>query len=44
MASNNGAPMDYKQHNETYAGFMTLLKAGTIASALVAALVVYLIS
>jgi len=44
MSDNHGAPMDYKAHNQTYSGFLTLLKVGTIASALVGLLVVFLIA
>ena len=44
MSDDHGAPMDYKAHNATYSGFMTLLKVGTIASALVGLLVVFLIA
>ncbi len=44
MAADHGAPMDYKAHNATYGGFLTLLKVGTIGSCLVAALVIILIS
>jgi hypothetical protein len=44
MSADHGAPMDYKAHNETYSGFLTLLKVGTIASAIVAIIVVFLIS
>jgi hypothetical protein len=40
MASNN----DMKAHEGTYAGVMSMLKWGTIASALLAALVIILIS
>jgi Bacterial aa3 type cytochrome c oxidase subunit IV len=40
MASGN----DMKSHSSTYSGFIGLFKWGTIASALVTALVVYLIA
>ena len=40
MASGN----DMKSHTSTYAGFIGLFKWGTIASALVTALVVYLVA
>jgi hypothetical protein len=40
MASNN----DMKAHETTFAGVMNMLKWGTIASALLAALVIFLIS
>lgn len=36
--------MDYPAHERNYGGFLSLLKWGTIASALVAALVIYIIS
>jgi hypothetical protein len=42
--ADGGAPMDYKAHGKTYSGFLTLLKVGTIASALVGLLVVFLIA
>ncbi|TZG28813.1 aa3-type cytochrome c oxidase subunit IV [Sphingomonas montanisoli] len=42
--ADKGAPMDYKAHNQTFAGFVTLIKVGTIASALVGLLVVILIA
>jgi hypothetical protein len=44
MSADHGAPMDYKAHNETYAGFLTLFKVGTIVSALVGIVVIMLIS
>ena len=40
MASNN----DMKAHNQTYEGVMVMLKWGTIASALLAILVIILIA
>jgi hypothetical protein len=40
MASGN----DMKSHTSTYSGFIGLFKWGTIASALVTALVVYLVA
>lgn len=40
MASGN----DMKAANESYAGFLSLLKVGAIVAALAAALVVFLIS
>ena len=42
MADHSG--MEIKAHEQTYDGFLTLLKFGTIASLLIAALVVYLIA
>ncbi len=44
MAADSGAQMDTKQHEWTYSRFLTLLKWGTIGSALVTALVLVLIS
>ncbi|QTH22057.1 aa3-type cytochrome c oxidase subunit IV [Rhizorhabdus wittichii] len=44
MSDDHGAPMDYKGHNQTYSGFITLLKVGTIASALTGLLVIFLIA
>jgi len=44
MSDDNGAPMDYKAHNATYAGVITLLKVGTIASSLIGLLVIFLIA
>jgi hypothetical protein len=39
-----GAPMDQKAHEETYARFIGLAKGGTIACALIAAFVIFLIT
>lgn len=36
--------MDYPAHERNYGGFLSLLKWGTIASAIVTALVIYIIS
>jgi hypothetical protein len=44
MSDDHGAPMDYKAHNQTYGGFLTLLKVGTIVSAITGLLVVFLIA
>lgn len=44
MSADHGAPMDYKAHNQTYDGFLTLLKVGTIASILVTAIVILIIA
>jgi len=44
MADDHGAPMDYKQANRTYESFRALLKWGTILSALVGLLVIFLIA
>ncbi len=44
MSADHGAPMDYKAHNQTYGGFLTLLKVGTIASIAVTAIVILLIA
>lgn len=38
------SPTQMKAHEQTYGGFLSLLKFGTVASLVVAALVVYLIS
>lgn len=38
------SPMEIKAHERTYEGFLSLLKFGTVACLIVAALVVYLIS
>ncbi|MFL9840341.1 aa3-type cytochrome c oxidase subunit IV [Sphingomonas sp. ST-64] len=35
---------DMKAHNQTYGGFMRLLKIGTIVSAVLAAFVIWLIA
>lgn len=40
----DSSPMDTKAHEQTYVSFLKLLKFGTIASLVVAALVVYLIA
>jgi hypothetical protein len=44
MAANGDAQNDLKAHQETYSGFLGLMKYGTIASAIVAAIVVLLIA
>ncbi len=44
MSDDHGAPMDYKQHNGTFSGFLTLMKWGTILSALTGLLVIFLIA
>lgn len=44
MSDDHGAPMDYTAHNQTYGGFLTLLKVGTIVSAITGLLVVFLIA
>jgi hypothetical protein len=48
MAADQGHPtateMDYPAHNRNYAGFIKLLKYGTIATAIVAAIVIYVIA
>lgn len=38
------SPANLKAHEQTYDGFLRLLKFGTVASLLLAALVVYLIA
>ena len=44
MSDDHGAPMDYEAHNQTYGGFVTLLKWGTILSARTGILVIFLIA
>ena len=44
MSDDHGAPMDYKAHNQTYAGFRNLLTWGTILSALTGIIVIFLIA
>lgn len=44
MAEANGVKQELKDHEGTYSGFLSLMKVGTIASAIVAAIVVYLIA
>lgn len=44
MSDNHGAPMDYKAHNETYSGFLNILKVGTTLSVLTGLLVIFLIA
>ncbi|WP_380874185.1 hypothetical protein ACFB49_46270 [Sphingomonas sp. DBB INV C78] len=44
MAENKDAGNDMKPHEGTYGGFLSLLKIGTIACVIIAALVIYLIS
>lgn len=44
MAGKQGTDMDYKAHQGTYSGFLGLLKWGTIASAIAALIVVFLIA
>ncbi len=39
-----GEKMELKAHEGTYAGFLTLLKVGTVISAIVAGVVVLLIA
>jgi hypothetical protein len=39
-----GASMDNKAHEKTYAGFITMFKVGTAISVIVAAIVVLLIA
>ena len=36
--------MDYPAHNRNYAGFLNMVKYGTIATAIVAAIVIYVIA
>lgn len=44
MSDDHGAPMDYKAHEGTYSGFLTLFKIGTVLSALTGLLVIFLIA
>lgn len=44
MAETNGAKIEIKAHQQTYDGFLVLMKYGTIISAIAAAFVVYLIA
>lgn len=44
MAETNGAEFEMKAHDQTYGGFLSLMKYGTIISAILAAIVVYLIA
>jgi len=44
MAADGGARMDYKTHEKTYSGFISLFKVGTAISVVVAAIVVLLIA
>ena len=39
----NSYPMDTKDHQKTYAGFLTLMKWGTIVSLILAAIVVIIL-
>jgi hypothetical protein len=44
MASNEGNGMDQKAHVSTYLGFLNMAKWGTLAAAIIAAFVVFLIA
>ena len=48
MAANRSNPeagkMDYPAHERNYSGFIRLLKIGTVLTAIIAAIVVYVIS
>jgi len=44
MSADHGAPMDYKAHHQTYAGFLTLFKIGTAVSIVAAVVVILLIA
>ena len=44
MAADSGSGFDNKAHEQTYGGFLSLLKVGTIASAVLAVIVVLLIA
>ena len=44
MAADGGSKMNLQAHEGTYSGFISLMKIGTIASVVVAAIVVLLIA
>jgi hypothetical protein len=44
MAANGGAQMDQRAHEQTYKGFLTMLKIGTAISIVTAAVVIILIA
>ena len=44
MAANGGAQMDQRAHENTYRGFLTMLKVGTAISIIAAAVVIILIA
>ena len=44
MAANGEAQKDYQAHQAAYSGFLSLFKVGTIASLLIAGLVILLIA
>jgi len=44
MAEANGAEFELKAHEQTYNGFISLLKWSAIATAIVTAIVIYLIA
>lgn len=44
MAAAGDSSKDFQAHKETYSGFLTLFKVGTIASLLVGAIVILLIA
>ena len=44
MAANGGAQMDQAAHEQTYRGFLTMLKVGTAITIIIAAGVIFLIA
>lgn len=44
MAETEGAKFEMKAHEQTYGGFVSLLKISTIITAIAAAIVIYLIA
>lgn len=44
MGADGQSHFEMKAHNQTYSGFLSLLKVGTVISALLAAIVVALIA
>ena len=44
MAADGGAQLDQQAHENTYSGFLTMLKVGTAISVITAAIVIILIA
>lgn len=44
MAADNGAQMDQKAHEQTYSGFITMLKVGSAITIITTAIVIILIA
>lgn len=44
MAETNGAKFEIKAHEQTYGGFVSLLKISAIVTAIATAIVIYLIA